>query len=234
MTTEEIITTLKTALAEVEWEYSMDYAAAIDEGIKALQYVEFMSHQHSCNDCGWKTCKYKPKWGEPVRINCYQWRAEDQHSMEPKKAENGSKTCILLEKTHDRTTYDLINRRKAIQAIRERADSANTFSAFWEGLIIAISIVNGLPASPISPTQMPGTWISVDSDTKPENGDYVVVRYNCPVPPAVVEYRNEGFFDPYEGETVNAYGINVVDWMPLPKEDKNDDGMETGINTASR
>ena len=36
MTTEEIVKTLKTAQAEVEWEYPMDYAAAIDEAIEAV------------------------------------------------------------------------------------------------------------------------------------------------------------------------------------------------------
>ena len=36
MTTEEIIKTLKSAQAEVEWDYQMDYAAAIDEAIEAV------------------------------------------------------------------------------------------------------------------------------------------------------------------------------------------------------
>lgn len=36
MTTEEIINTLKAARAEVEWDYPIEYAAAIDEAIKAL------------------------------------------------------------------------------------------------------------------------------------------------------------------------------------------------------
>ena len=46
MTTEEIITTLKTAQAEVEWEYPLEYAAAIDEAIEAV-YVrdELIKHQ---------------------------------------------------------------------------------------------------------------------------------------------------------------------------------------------
>lgn len=37
MTTEEAIKTLELAISEVEWEYPMDYAAAIDEAILALR-----------------------------------------------------------------------------------------------------------------------------------------------------------------------------------------------------
>jgi len=37
--TEEIVGILRNAQAEVEWEYPMDYAAAIDKAIEAL-YVE--------------------------------------------------------------------------------------------------------------------------------------------------------------------------------------------------
>ena len=37
MTKEQAIETIKTAIAEVEWEYPMDYAAAFDMAIKALE-----------------------------------------------------------------------------------------------------------------------------------------------------------------------------------------------------
>lgn len=37
MTPEEAIKTIKAAQAEVEWEYTMDYAAAFDVAIKALE-----------------------------------------------------------------------------------------------------------------------------------------------------------------------------------------------------
>lgn len=37
MTNEEAIETIKTAIAEVEWEYPMDYAAAFDVAIEALE-----------------------------------------------------------------------------------------------------------------------------------------------------------------------------------------------------
>ena len=36
MTPEEVIKTLEVAKAEVEWDYPMDYAVAIDEAIKAI------------------------------------------------------------------------------------------------------------------------------------------------------------------------------------------------------
>jgi len=36
MTNQEAIDTIKTAIAEVEWEYPMDYAAAFDMAIEAL------------------------------------------------------------------------------------------------------------------------------------------------------------------------------------------------------
>ena len=37
MTPEEVIKTLEVAKAEVEWNYPMDYAVAIDEAIKAVE-----------------------------------------------------------------------------------------------------------------------------------------------------------------------------------------------------
>ena len=37
MTYEDAIKTLEVAIAEVEWEYPMEYAAALDMAIKALQ-----------------------------------------------------------------------------------------------------------------------------------------------------------------------------------------------------
>ena len=37
MTTQEAIDTIKIAIAEVEWDYPMDYAVAFEEAIKALE-----------------------------------------------------------------------------------------------------------------------------------------------------------------------------------------------------
>ena len=42
MTNAEAIQTLKLMQAQVEWEYSMNYAAAIDEAIKALEVQEWI------------------------------------------------------------------------------------------------------------------------------------------------------------------------------------------------
>ena len=37
MTNQESIDTIKTAIAQVEWDYPMDYAAAFDMAVKALE-----------------------------------------------------------------------------------------------------------------------------------------------------------------------------------------------------
>ena len=56
----EAIQTLKLMQAQVEWEYPMDYAAAIDEAIKALEAQE------------WVPCKERlPETEEQVLI--YAW-----------------------------------------------------------------------------------------------------------------------------------------------------------------
>ena len=40
MTTKEAIETIKRAIAEVEWDYPMDYAIAFEKAIEALETVE--------------------------------------------------------------------------------------------------------------------------------------------------------------------------------------------------
>ena len=40
MTTKDAIDTIRTAIAQVEWEYPMDYAAAFDKAIEALEGQE--------------------------------------------------------------------------------------------------------------------------------------------------------------------------------------------------
>ena len=166
MTTEEIIQILKIAQAEVEWDYPMDFAAAIDEVIEALRYMEFTSN-----------------------------------------------------------TKDLINRREAIQAIRERADSANTLSAFWEGLAIAASIVNGLPAFPISLTQMSGTcqshirraktmieWKPVS--TPPAEKEIVLVTCKYLKIPIMAMYKNGQYL---LTESQTPLPLTAVAWTPMPE-----------------
>ena len=53
MTNKEAIETIKIAIAEVEWEYPMDYAAAFETAIEALE-------------------KQVPK--KPVKLNCPRCR----------------------------------------------------------------------------------------------------------------------------------------------------------------
>jgi len=76
MTTEEIITTLKTALAEVEWEYPMEYAVAIDEAIKALISTTQMSGtcqshiRRAKTMMEWKPVSTPPAEKEIVLVTC--------------------------------------------------------------------------------------------------------------------------------------------------------------------
>ena len=60
---------------------------AIDKACAALDYMEFMKSQHNCNDCGYKECEHRPKWGDPVRVNCFMWRAKDGSDREEKQNE---------------------------------------------------------------------------------------------------------------------------------------------------
>lgn len=56
-----------------------------EEAIKLLQmlkeclmFYKMYGHLHGCNDCGYRTgCKYLPKWGLPVRLNCPLWEEEE-------------------------------------------------------------------------------------------------------------------------------------------------------------
>ena len=45
MTAQEAIAAIKMATAEVEWEYPMEYAAAFDEAVKALELVDSLKAQ---------------------------------------------------------------------------------------------------------------------------------------------------------------------------------------------
>ena len=57
MTPEEVIKTLELAKAEVEWNYPMDYAVAIDEAIKAIDKQipkkpkEYEDKFYACPNC---------------------------------------------------------------------------------------------------------------------------------------------------------------------------------------
>lgn len=62
MTNEEAISTIKTAIAEVEWYYPMDYAVAFEAAISALekQIPKVAEHEDGvwsiCPCCGGSVC----------------------------------------------------------------------------------------------------------------------------------------------------------------------------------
>lgn len=57
MTREEAIETIKVAIAEVEWEYPMDYAAAFDVALEALRGPEVVR----CRECKYLNVINQPK-----------------------------------------------------------------------------------------------------------------------------------------------------------------------------
>lgn len=60
---------------------------------------------------------------------------------------------------------DLISRQSALDAIQKRADIINSvYSAFWEGLIIAYSLVQETPSA--EPERKKGEW-----EVQPSTGD---------------------------------------------------------------
>lgn len=95
MTPDEVIKTLELAKAEVEWNYPMDYAVAIDEAIKAVDKQipkkpkEYEDKFYACPNCEnillmkWK--KYNTelmdkKNGLPYCLGCGQrilWEVEE-------------------------------------------------------------------------------------------------------------------------------------------------------------
>lgn len=95
MTPDEVIKTLELAKAEVEWNYPMDYAVAIDEAIEAVdkqipkEPKEYEDKFYACPNCEnillmkWK--KYNTelmdkKNGLPYCLGCGQaidWEVEE-------------------------------------------------------------------------------------------------------------------------------------------------------------
>lgn len=65
MTNQEAIDIIKTAVAEVEWEYPLDYAAAFDMAIGALEKMETVEPTPGGCDEGiyWYTC---PECNAPI------------------------------------------------------------------------------------------------------------------------------------------------------------------------
>ena len=83
MNLKEVIKTLELAKAEVEWDYPMDYAVAIDEAIKAIdkqipKKPELKGEYYVCPVCG---VYQETSEGNPRHcINCGQrllWEVEE-------------------------------------------------------------------------------------------------------------------------------------------------------------
>ena len=70
----ETINTLKAMRGIIEWDCSLDYSAALDDAIEAIQFADSIASLGSCNDCGNSSCGVKPAWGESQRYNCPFYR----------------------------------------------------------------------------------------------------------------------------------------------------------------
>ena len=75
MNLKEVIKTLEIAKAEVEWDYPMDYAVAIDEAIKAVgkqipKNPEIEGEYYVCPICG--VYQETSEGNPPYCINCGQ------------------------------------------------------------------------------------------------------------------------------------------------------------------
>ena len=71
MTNQEAINIIKTAIAQIEWNYPMDYAAAFDKAITALSAQEPMVPVYDqlltqeiprCGKCGYRLVKGNDKY----------------------------------------------------------------------------------------------------------------------------------------------------------------------------
>ena len=83
MNLKDVIKTLEIAKAEVEWNYPMDYAVAIDEAIEAvdkqiLKKPEIKDEYYICPVCG--VYQETSEGNPPYCINCGQaidWEVEE-------------------------------------------------------------------------------------------------------------------------------------------------------------
>ena len=73
MNNKEAIETIKAAIAEVEWNYSLDYAVAFEKGIEALekQMPERAENgkyagRHRCGKFVFSDMKYCPECGQAL------------------------------------------------------------------------------------------------------------------------------------------------------------------------
>lgn len=63
MTPQEAIDTLRVAIAEVEWNYPLDYAVAMEMGIEALEKEISMTPVHCGSVVNTEICPY---YGKPI------------------------------------------------------------------------------------------------------------------------------------------------------------------------
>lgn len=72
------INTLKSMRGIIEWDCPLDYSAALDEAIEAIQFADSIASLGSCNDCGNYICEVKPGWGKSQRYNCPHYKKNYQ------------------------------------------------------------------------------------------------------------------------------------------------------------
>ncbi len=57
-------------------EEAKDFARILQYTAECIMYYQKVSSFPDCNTCGDKDCKYRPGWGEQVRINCPLWKSK--------------------------------------------------------------------------------------------------------------------------------------------------------------
>ena len=76
MTDQEMIKTIETAIAEVEWEYHMDYAVAFDKAVSILKHYvkcENCKHCDIDSDTGYAYCT---AWQRGTQVDWHCSRGE--------------------------------------------------------------------------------------------------------------------------------------------------------------
>ena len=63
---------------------------ALERAIGYVNYAKRISALPNCNDCGKRRdCEHKPKLGETVRINCYDWVAPSRKNCKADNEKDG-------------------------------------------------------------------------------------------------------------------------------------------------
>lgn len=62
-----------------------EFARMLHGAADCINYYVRITSYHDCNDCGEKTCQYKPRLGETTRINCPLWVSK--HAKQPEEGE---------------------------------------------------------------------------------------------------------------------------------------------------